>query len=250
MRVRFMDLLLFILLFIFVAAFPVNLITSDLNIQLVIRIGLRGLILAYYIYLIIKNRIKVFGIANIKNLLLCIPFMLLGLSNIFAALFGGGFVLPNGDWLYLSLFIIYHLLSVIIEEIVFRVFIHNALVNTTSVKRIFASAGIFALVHLLNMVESITSVEAIISVLEQVLYAFGLGILLGLTYEYSHSLVGCIILHFSFNFFNTILVLILGAYSTVLAYYLSAVIVTILVGIYAALIWIFVFKKPERYYRC
>ena len=249
MRFRFMDLLLFILLFIFVAAFPVNLITSDSTIQVLIRIGLRALILAYYIYLIIKNRIKVFGIANIKNLLLCIPFMLLGLSNIFAALFGGGFVLPNGDWLYLSLFIIYHLLSVIIEEIVFRVFIHNALVNTTSVKRIFASAGIFALVHLLNMVESIVSVDAIVNVLEQVLYAFGLGILLGLTYEYSHSLVGCIILHFSFNFLNTILVIILGAYSSVLAYYLSAGIAALIVGGYAAIIWIFVFKKPERYYR-
>ena len=249
MRFRFTDLILFLLLFIFVAAFPVNLITSDPYIQLAIKIALRGLILAYYIYLIIRNRIKVFGIANIKNLLLCLPFMLLGFSNIFAAIFDGGFLFNGTDWLYISLFTVYHLVAVIIEEIVFRLFIHNALINTTSTKRIFASAGIFALVHILNYIDSFATIAGLIAMLEQLLYTFALGVLLGLTYEYSHSLAGCVAIHFMFNFANTILVLMLGAYSSTLAYYLSAVITALVVGGYTALIWIFIFKKPEKYYR-
>ena len=248
MRFRFNDLLLFLLLFVFVAAFPVNLITKDPSGQLAIQIGLRLLILAYYVYLIIKNRIKVFGVANIRNLLICTPFVLIGTSNIIATLIDGYFVLGEPDYLYVSLFTIYHLVAVIIEEIVFRLFIHSALVRTTSTKRIFASAGIFALVHLLNIV-NISSVDALLGVAEQVIYSFGLGILLGLVYEYSHSLTGCVILHFSFNFLNTILPFILGAHNGVLAYYLSAIISAVVVGGYAAIIWIFVFKRPERYYR-
>nr|MCR4911470.1 hypothetical protein [Bacilli bacterium] len=91
MRFRFSDLLLFILIFIFVAAFPVDLIPVAPIYQLAIIVGLRGLLVAYYIYIIIKYRIKVFGIANIKNLLLCLPFFLVAASNMIAAGIDGGF---------------------------------------------------------------------------------------------------------------------------------------------------------------
>ena len=249
MRFKFLDLVLFILLFIFVAAFPVNLITSDPAYQLLIQIGLRLLILAYYIYLIVKNHIKIFKIANIRNALLCLPFAIIGLSNIFAALAEGGFTFNPLDGGYITLIIIYHLISVSIEEIVFRVFIHHALINTTSTKRIFASAGIFALIHLVNLANNFTSISGLIIVLEQVLYTFVLGLLLGLLYEYSHSLIACIGLHFSFNFFNTILVQILGAYYSDISYYVSAIICGAVVIIYMAIIWIFIFKRPEKYYR-
>ena len=248
MRFRLWDLVLFLLLFIFVSAFPVDLISNDLTVRLGIQIGLRCLVLVYYIYLIIRNRMKIFGIANIKYLLLCLPFILLGFSNILAALIDGAFLGSTSSPLFLSVYAVYMLVSVVSEEIVFRLFIHNALVNTTSTKRIFASAGIFALVHLINLAGDI-NLATIITVLEQVLYTFALGILLGLTYEYSRSLTGCFIIHFMFNFCNTFLVILLGAASTVVAYYLCAAGVALVVGVYAALIWIFVFKRPERYYR-
>ena len=59
MRFRFYDLLLFALLFVFVAAFPVDLIPVDLTYQLLVRIGLRALLLTFYIYLIVKNKMKI-----------------------------------------------------------------------------------------------------------------------------------------------------------------------------------------------
>ena len=42
------------------------------------------------------------------------------------------------------------------------------------------------------------------SIDEDTVYTFGLGILLGVMYEYSYSLVGCMVLHFCFNFFLNI----------------------------------------------
>ena len=66
MKFRLVDVLVFALLFIFVAAFPVDLIPIDAIYKLVIQIGLRLLILGYYIYIIIINKINVFKFYNEK----------------------------------------------------------------------------------------------------------------------------------------------------------------------------------------
>lgn len=248
MRFRFSDLLLFVLIFVFVTAFPVDLIPVNLFWQLMIRIGLRLMLLGYYIYIIIKNRMKVFGVANIINVLLCIPFVLISFSNITASLIDGGFsgVIEENSVLVAK--IIMTLLIAISEEIVFRLFIHNSLYNTSSIKRIFASAGIFALMHLLNIV-NVRYLEALVTVLLQTVYTFGLGLLLGILYEYGHSLTAAILLHFCFNFFNETLYEYLGGYCSNAAFYLTAVGYAIVVGAYAALITMFYFRKYNIYYR-
>ena len=248
MRFKYSDLLLFILIFVFVAAFPVDLLPIDYAYKLLVLIGLRLMLLSYYIYIIIKWRIKIFGVENIKNLLFCIPFVLIGFSNIIATKIDGTFGPIVTEPLVMVFLSILTLLTAITEEIIFRLFIQNALYRTSSVKRIFASAGIFALMHLLRMV-NVSSIDALISVLLQTVYTFGLGLLLGVLYEYSHSLVGAIILHFCFNFFNDTLFTYLNCNPSTLSYYLSAVGTAIIVGIYALLITIFIFRKYNRYYR-
>ena len=248
MRFSFYDLLIYALLFVFVVAFPVDLIPIAFIYQQVIRLSLRVLLLVYFGYIIYKNRIKIFGISNKVNLLLCIPFIAIAFSNMIAASIDGGFM---GQSTSNSMFVIniaITFISVIIEEIVFRLFIHNSLVNTTSIKRIFGGAAIFALCHLLNIV-SVRTVYALVGVLVQTIYTFGLGILLGFLYEYSYSLLGAIGLHFIFNFFNTTLYEYMGGYTSTLAFYLTAVVLGVEVGIYTFLIYRYKFSKFERYYR-
>lgn len=249
MKFRLIDILIFALLFIFVAAFPVDLIPIDAIYKLVIQIGLRLLILGYYIYIIVINRINIFRFYNWKRLLLFVPFLLICFSNLIASGIEGGYpgITTMSD-AYLSLLILFHLLTAIVEEILFRLFIHSSLVNVGSLKRIFASAGIFALMHLLNIV-NISSVNGLITVLIQVVYNFGLGLLLGFVIEYSYSLLGCIFLHFSFNFFNTILFQYLGCYCSDLAFYLTAVVIAVIIGVYTLLIYLFVLSRNERYFR-
>ena len=248
MRFRFSDLLLYILIFIFVAAFPVDLIPVAPIYQLLIIVALRGLLVAYYIYIIIKYRIKIFGVANVKNLLLCLPFFLIAASNMIASGIQGGFTgVIDSPW-YLVLNTIYTLFIAISEEIIFRLFIHNALANTSSIKRIFGSAAIFALMHLINIV-NVRYLDALVTVLLQTAYTFGLGLLLGVLYEYSYSLTGAILLHFSFNFFNSTLYSYLGGFSSSLAFYLTAIVISVVVGVYALLITIFYFRKYGRFYR-
>ena len=61
MKFRFLDLVLFALLFVFVNAFPIDLITADVTLRLILRIALRCLLLGYDIYLLIKNRINIYS---------------------------------------------------------------------------------------------------------------------------------------------------------------------------------------------
>ena len=249
MKFKIVDLLIFCLLFVFVAAFPVDLIPIAEEYKLIILIGLRLLILAYYIYICVRNRINVFKFYNWKRLLLFTPFLLACFSNLIAASFKNGYpgiVTMSGT--YFALLIVFHFVTAIVEEMLFRLFIQSALVGVGSLKRIFASAGIFALMHLLNIV-NIASIDGLITVLVQSVYTFGLGILLGFVYEYSYSLMGCIFLHFSFNFFNTVLFQYLGCYCSDFAFYMTAVVITIILAVYTLLIYLFVLTKNDRYFR-
>ncbi len=249
MRFRFVDLLLFALLFIFVNSFPIDLITSDVLIRLLIRIGLRLLLLGYDIYIIWKNRINIFKFANYRNVGLFVPFILICFSNIIAAALAGVNFELSFNPAMLSLTIIYYLLGVILEEFLFRLFIQNSLNNVSSIKRIFGSAAIFALFHLINIV-NISQVSQLVSVLVQVVYAFGLGLLLALIYEYTYSIPACIVFHFVFNFFNTIFVTdIYNLAIPVIYYYFTAVVIGIIVGVYALLIYLLVLKRNDRYFR-
>ena len=252
MRFKFLDLLLFALLFIFVTSFPIDLITTNEYVRLGIRIALRSLLLAYDIYILWKNRINIFKFANYRNVGLFIPFILICFSNIFAALFAGSNFVLNVEPLRLVLVIIYYLLGVILEEFLFRLFIQSSLVYASSIKRIVVSAAIFALFHLLNIV-NISQVDQLVAVLTQVVYAFGLGLLLGLIYEYTYSLPACIIFHFLFNFFNKIFVneiyLTTVTPTYELSYYMTALGIGVIVGVYALLIYLFILRKLERYFR-
>ena len=70
MRFRFIDIALFALTFIFVNAFPVDLLPLDIVGQLAVRIGLRVILLAYYIYTLWRRRINIFRFANYRRVLL------------------------------------------------------------------------------------------------------------------------------------------------------------------------------------
>ena len=249
MKFRVSDILIFCLLFIFIIAFPVDLFPVTATIKLVIHISLRALILGYYIYVCIRNRVNFFKFFNWKRLLLFVPFFLACFSNLIASGIDHGYsgITTMSDT-YLSLLIVFHLLTAIIEEMLFRGFIQSSLVGVGSLKRILASAGIFALMHLLNIV-NISTVDGLVTVLIQTVYTFGLGILLGFIYEYSYSLVGCIVLHFTFNFFNTILFEYLGCYASDFTFYMTAVVIAIALAAYTFLVYRLILTKNDRYFR-
>ena len=248
MKFKLIDLLIFALLFIFVAAFPVDYFHIDLVYQYVIRISLLALILSYYIYICYVGHINIFKFYNLRRMVLFIPFLLICFSNLIAAKIDGAYGVSTLSTDLLAVMIVFHFLQAVVEEFLFRLFIQGSLVRVGSIKRIFYGALIFAAFHLLNMV-GIRSVDGLVTVLVQIVYSFGLGILLGFVYEYTYSLPACIFLHFAFNFFNTVLYKYLGCVSSDFSFYMTAVVVTSVVGLYTFLIYWFVLRRNDRYFR-
>ena len=248
MKLRISDLFIFGLLFIFVTAFPVDYFHIDLLYQYVIRISLLALILAYYIYICYINNINIFKFYNLKRMLLFSPFLLICFSNLIAAKIDGAYGVSSMSLDLFAVMIVFHFFQAVVEEFLFRMFIQGSLVRVGSIKRIFYGALIFAAFHLLNMV-GIRSVDGLVTVLVQIVYSFGLGILLGFVYEYTYSLPACIFLHFAFNFFNTILYKYLGCVSSDFSFYMTAVVITLVVGLYTFLIYWFVLRRNDRYFR-
>ena len=249
MRFKFSDILLFVLIFIFVNAFPVELLRLSEEWTIGIHAILRALLAGFYIYLLIRNRVNLFKFHNYKNLLYFLPFLLAVGSNFLALAFGGVTNIPSKSVGWLIAMIFYFIFGVFCEEFVFRFVIHGALVNTTPIKRILASAGIFALMHLLNVV-NVRSVDALLTVAIQVVYTFGIGILLGFIYEYTYSLIPCLVFHFLFNLGNTVLWIYFGAAcNTELQYYLVNIGVGLILGIYTLCIYLFVLSKQTKYFR-
>ena len=245
MKSQLIDLLIYILLFIFVVSLPVDLLRIELAYELIIRIGLRVILLIFFIYVIWKNKIKVFGNSTFKELLIFLPFFIICFSNIFASLIGGGFDYVKSSCLVLFLEILLCLVGAVLEEIVFRLFIQTSLVNRSPLSRIILSALIFALCHLINVV-NVRSATAFVNVLIQTVYTFGLGLVLGFIFEYSSSLVFVVILHFAFNLFNDVLYGFLGGYTTDLVFILTAVVVAMLVAAYGIVLYIKKYRKMER----
>ena len=96
---------------------------------------------------------------------------------------------------------------------------------------------------------NISSVDGLVTVLIQVVYSFGLGILLGFVYEYTYSLPASIVLHFSFNFFNTVLYRYMGCVTSNFAFYMTAVVIAIVLIVYTFLIYWFVLSRNDRYFK-
>ena len=140
------------------------------------------------------------------------------------------------------------LLGVILEEILFRFIIQNSLVNASSVKRILGSALIFALFHLLNLV-NIRTIDQLVAVLLQVAYTFGLGLMLAIIYEYSYSLPLCMLFHLVFNVFNSLLPgYVFGLVIPDIYFILTAVVIAaILIG-YTAVLYIIKLKSYSKYF--
>ena len=252
MKFKLVDIILFSLLFIFVVSFPVNMLGLSLTWQYVISIGLKLLLLAYNCYILWARRINIFKFANYRNAIFFIPFLLACFSNLIAMKIEGVEYVVYYEPVLLSLVIVSTILTAINEEILFRFYIQGSLVYSSTLKRVLVSAAIFALFHLLTLVQ-VRSVYYLVRVLVQVVYTFGLGIILGLMYEYTYSLPLCMGFHFAFNFVNQVVItnmlLFKSGTEYTLSFYLTAVVIGAILVAYGVCIYLFRFRKNDRYFR-
>lgn len=99
------------------------------------------------------------------------------------------------------------LLTAVFEEIWFRGLVQGILLDGTEMngksawRAICAASGLFAAVHLLNLIEK---PEYVIGTMVQVLYTFSLGLMLGTIFYLCGNIWVCVLLHAVFNFCGTV----------------------------------------------
>lgn len=194
------DVIILILLYIAVASFPFSLFIKD-NDFLSTLLSI-GLIIIYLIFLYFYTRRKKdLSIEkkqfNIKNSLLFLPCILAFFSNYFYLPFVAYYFKIDSMF---PLLIVFTFITMLIEEIVFRGLLFGQLKNFKPIARILISAGIFGFCHVNHFLSTSNPLDLI-----TVAYTFGIGIILGMLYEYGGNFIIVICFHFFYNFFNNVL---------------------------------------------
>ena len=238
-RSRMMDSIILLVLLIGVSTFPTSLLVKDYFWYYVIE---SLLFLLVFLYILIYERrhpeiVTYPGRFNITNLLLLLPSFIIVGSNLIYALCLNERPYYESHWYYIPE-MIFIFINVLVEEYIYRKHLLGNLQHPKKIVRIVISAAIFALCHLTFFFSTFNPVELI-----RVAYAFGLGMVLGLLYCYTNSLVPCIVLHLLFNLINNFVFEHFFYVSNTMWYYLINVFVTIAVAIYLLVIY---FVKLEK----
>ena len=242
-RSRMYDSLLLTILLIGVSTFPVNLLVNDIFWYYVIE---ALLMLAVFIFILFyesrhpeivpfKRRF------SLTYFLWLLPVILIPFSNFLYALIFGESLYPNFA-LYNIPQVAFIALNIVVEEYIFRRHLLGNLNHPKKIIRILISAGIFGLCHITRFLSTFNPLDLIV-----VVYAFGLGMVLGLIYCYTNSFISCIVLHFLFNLVNDFLFTSLFGVSEIMWYYLINAIFALIIGLYLLFVYLFVLeKKPSN----
>ena len=181
-------------------------LTNQLFCSTVSRVIL-SLLFVYIINLFYTD--SVFKITNggLKGLMWSVPCFLVAFANFpYTAIFTGNLVVTRSDIMFLYIFNI--LAIAIYEELVFRAFLVNIVIQffkNNSHKYLFTiliSSGIFAILHAINFTVSFS-----MDVLLQIGYTFLIGCMLSTLYLYTKNLYLCIGIHAIFDFGGMILMI-------------------------------------------
>jgi len=191
--------------------------------------------------------LKPFGNGSVKQLLLCIPFLLVALNNAPWIALATGQASVDATGAEIATFVVQCLFVAAFEEVALRgLVLPLSLVGSKKSRggvffALVFSSAIFALMHLVNLFSG----AGIIAVLRQIGYTFLIGCMCGLVLLKTHNLWLCIFLHFVYNV-GGLLIETLGASGSMLwdtPTVILTVVLAVLVTGYGA--WQFLRLDPD-----
>lgn len=235
------DFCLLFFIYLAIASIPWGNFLSSFYVIMGVKIGTGAIFLTAIIVLLAIRYPQQKRPIPFINLLFFLPFFLIVFSN-FASSY---FISSPSNYINIQsllLNIVSTIIYAIIEEVLFRGFLLPLLLSRLSdFKSLLISSAIFALVHLFNIFSGIN----VILVLIQVLYTFGIGLILGLMYVYGKTLVLPMLFHICFNVFENDLY---EAFYPSATYTNLRVLVTVTVSLFALFYGVFIyfhFQKKE-----
>lgn len=243
-RNNFSDICIILLLYIAVSAIPFDKIFVNLGwLTFTLQIVMQVIYLVFvWWYLKTKTELNVeVGKINVRNSLILLPTLVACFSNLIYLLVSKEIAtFTFGETQIFSIVLLG--IKALNEEIIFRLALLNNMEGESKIKNIFLSALFFSAMHIVNLVNGIS-----LGVFLQILYTFGLGLLLGVIFYLTKSIIPCIVLHAMFNIVNSA---IFGGFyidGNVTTYILTNLGVALFVGIYVLFILFLKSKKGDSF---
>ena len=239
---KLIDFLIIVLIYIAFCVFPYERIIKNLPFWAIFARFL-SIFVAIIIILVFSKTKSTIHMADrekhFKRLPLFIPGLVICGSNMFYFIF-----YPNSfKFTYDNIFLLQigiQLLTAVIEEYIFRALLHDNLKIENTLLRIVVASFTFGCFHFIVFFSTFNPVDLIVP-----LYTFGLGVVLGLMYEYVGCLIAPMVFHFLFNLVNSVLF----AYSiekvNFLPFVLINVVISLIFVIYFIIIYLFVLKRKN-----
>ena len=237
---EFYSVILLILIYLLFVSIPFSMFINNEIVLFILNVSMRLLFIPFFFIYVKKERLStlnkpVFKLVDFKYL----PFLLLTFSNFIVVFLSK----TNMYETYSATMILEDLvISILIsfnEELVFRVVLNKEmLIGLNRIKTIVLSSLVFGLTHLLN----INSFGSIPYVLLQVVYSFGVGLILSLIYTKTFNFIYVFIIHFLFDFLNGFLISDLYDLDYNWIFFVVNISLGVILGLYALLIY----KKEEK----
>ena len=150
--------------------------------------------IAIIVYLKKKKLLSYYGINKLKglhykNLLFCIPMIVVELNNLRMGIH------LNYPWHQILLHFLTMLGVGFSEEILFRSFLMKAIMNKSTTAAIIISSVSFGMIHIFNLFYG----RDIVNTLIQVIYAFALGLMFAMFFYKTNNIIPCMICHIVIN---------------------------------------------------
>lgn len=216
---------------------PIEMLIKDSLACLLIK-DVSKIVLIIYIYLEIKQ-ITMISSNNKFKFIYLLPLLIAAISNYF---FIDG-VLKSINTLSFMISIFDLILSVIIEELIFRFIFLNVLINDYKMKdykAIILSSLFFSLIHLFNIFTN-----DFVNVFAQIGYCLVLGLITGCFYLLSGKKWVPIAIHLIFNLLNQIIINFIFSIKIDIVYYVISVLISIFAIVYSLIIF---FKQRRNTY--
>ena len=232
----FYSVILLILIYLLFVSIPFHMFIKDELVLFILNISMRLLFIPFFFIYVKKEGLASLNTPSFKFVdFKYLPFLFLTFSN-FIVVFLSNWVMFEGvSTLTIIKDLVLSILIAFNEELVFRVvLIKEMSVGLSRIKTILLSSLVFGLTHLLN----ISSLGSIPYVLLQVLYSFGVGLILSLIYTKTYNFVYVFIIHFLFDFLNGDLVSDLYDLEYNWIFFVVNISLGVILGLYAVLIYI------------
>ena len=240
-----------LVLYVLIIAFPTYLFTKDMLILTSVELGLRVAYLAFIILFSYFTRIgqTYTGPTKLRNFFLLLPMFFVAFVNTFylGAIAGSKFTfvinpftdIING-FAFLSLIV-----TAVEEVLLFGYLVQKNLTFAHKLVRIFVAAAIFAITHVFVMLYSGLGIIKPLDLFD-VLFKFGIGIILGVLYEYTNNLAVPVTFNIIYTISNEMLYKVTISSNPHWSYYVTVACFAVGGALYLLTFYFFMLKKEER----